>query len=59
MKKIQSRTEPEKMDKDVVRDYIKKNCDDPYKSILPTVPVEHINRVIVTLNCIICLEVTR
>ena len=37
--------EPEKMDKDVVRDYIKKNCDDPYKSILPTVPVEHINRV--------------
>ena len=22
--------EPEKMDKDVVRDYIKKNCDDPY-----------------------------
>ena len=37
--------EPEKMDKDVVRDYIKKNCDDPYNSILPTIPEEHINRV--------------
>ena len=44
-KRFSQGLEPEKMDKDVVRDYIKKNCDDPYNSILPTIPEEHINRV--------------
>ena len=29
--------EPEKFDKDIVRDYIKANCDDPYKQ-LPDIP---------------------
>ena len=36
--------EPEKMDKDCIRDFIKKNCD-PYKDKLPLVPEELKERV--------------
>ena len=36
--------EPEKLDKDLIRDYIKKKCD-PYKDQIPIVPDELINMV--------------
>lgn len=36
--------EPEKMDKDCIRDFVKKNCD-PYKDNLPEIPSELIERV--------------
>ena len=36
--------EPEKLDKDCVRDYVKKNCD-PYKDPIPEIPSELIEKV--------------
>lgn len=37
---FESGKEPQKLDKDNVRDYVKKNCDDPYKSDIPIIPEE-------------------
>ena len=42
--RFNSNLEPEKLDKDCIRDFIKKNCD-PYKDTLPIIPSELIKKV--------------
>lgn len=42
--RFEKKLEPERFDKDVVREWLKNQCD-PYNDILPEIPIELINRV--------------
>ena len=42
---MENKTDPDKVDKDMVRDYVKKVVKDPYNSEIPVIPSEIINNV--------------